>query len=216
MSSITLVRHGQANTEARDEVNYDQLSPLGHQQAQWLGAHLATTDATFPHILTGTLRRHVETAQSMGLMDFDRDPRFNELEYFTMSQIAEAEHNLPVPDSREAFQHHMPTLMDLWQRDALTGAPETFVQFETRVRDAMADVAARRGPALVVTSGGVVGMTLRITLDLDVGAMARACLSVLNSSVHRWIALPSGLGLAQFNTVPHLETADRRFAQTHL
>ena len=29
MSYITLVRHGQANTAARDEHSYDRLSPLG-------------------------------------------------------------------------------------------------------------------------------------------------------------------------------------------
>jgi len=37
MSHITLIRHGQANTGARDEQSYDRLSALGHQQAAWLG-----------------------------------------------------------------------------------------------------------------------------------------------------------------------------------
>ena len=36
MSHVTLVRHGQANSSARDELGYDRLSELGWQQAEWL------------------------------------------------------------------------------------------------------------------------------------------------------------------------------------
>ena len=36
MVELTLVRHGQAQTGARDEASYDSLSNLGHQ-ARWLG-----------------------------------------------------------------------------------------------------------------------------------------------------------------------------------
>ncbi len=57
MSEITLVRHGQANTEARDEAEYDRLSPLGHQQSRWLGAHLRTQNQHHTRLYTGTLWR---------------------------------------------------------------------------------------------------------------------------------------------------------------
>lgn len=50
MTHITLIRHGQANTEARDEVSYDRLSELGHQQAAWLGAHLESSGIYHPRI----------------------------------------------------------------------------------------------------------------------------------------------------------------------
>ncbi|HGG64496.1 MAG TPA: histidine phosphatase family protein, partial [Rhodobacteraceae bacterium] len=40
MVELTLIRHGQAQTGARDEASYDSLSDLGHQQAQWLGETL--------------------------------------------------------------------------------------------------------------------------------------------------------------------------------
>ena len=32
-TEIILIRHGQANTGAKDEESYDQLSDTGHQQA---------------------------------------------------------------------------------------------------------------------------------------------------------------------------------------
>lgn len=55
MSHITLVRHGQANTNARSEAEYDRLSDLGHQQAAWLGAHLRESANHHPRIYSGTL-----------------------------------------------------------------------------------------------------------------------------------------------------------------
>jgi len=39
MVRIFLIRHGQANSEAKDEVSYDRLSALGKIQAGWLGQY---------------------------------------------------------------------------------------------------------------------------------------------------------------------------------
>ena len=50
MLHLTLVRHGQANSDARDESSYDQLSVLGHQQARWLGAHFTAANVDFDQI----------------------------------------------------------------------------------------------------------------------------------------------------------------------
>ena len=90
MSYITLVRHGQANTEARDEDSYDRLSDLGTQQARWLGEHLARTGEVFPRLICGTLQRQRETAAAIGLAghaDPVIDDRFNELEFFTLAAL---------------------------------------------------------------------------------------------------------------------------------
>lgn len=40
MSEVMLIRHGQANTGARTEEDYDRLSDLGRRQAEWLADHL--------------------------------------------------------------------------------------------------------------------------------------------------------------------------------
>ena len=37
MGEIVLIRHGQANSHATTEEDYDRLSPLGHDQARWVG-----------------------------------------------------------------------------------------------------------------------------------------------------------------------------------
>jgi len=217
MSQITLVRHGQANSNARTEDDYDRLSELGHQQAAWLGDYFQTSGERFARVYSGTLRRHVETAHSMGIdADPAQDPRLNELAYFTMAQAMEAQHGVPIPNDREEFLTHLPLMFRTWQEDRLSDIPETFATFETRVRAALTEIADGHGPALVVTSGGLIGMAMRVTMGLDLQATAHACLAIQNTSVHRWTRLPEGLALTQFNALPHLDTIERRHAQTHL
>ena len=66
MGEIILVRHGQANSAADNEADYDRLSDLGRQQARWLGAWMAEHDWNFDHILSGTLNRQRDTSLEMG------------------------------------------------------------------------------------------------------------------------------------------------------
>ncbi|SMO93024.1 histidine phosphatase family protein [Ruegeria faecimaris] len=216
MSHITLVRHGQANTTARDEKNYDKLSDLGHQQARWLGAHLQDTRSHFPRVYCGTLIRHAETTASMGLTDPIRDPRLNEIEYFTIAQLFEEQHGVKVPTDREGFVEHLPRTFAAWADGAIKNTPETFEEFETRVRDALTDIGTEGGPAIVVTSGGLISMVVRQAMGLDIPAMARVALAIMNTSMHRLYPIGTQLSPVLFNAVPHLEAPDRQFAQTHL
>jgi len=219
MSYITLVRHGQANTSARDETSYDQLSDLGAQQARWLGEHLSRTGEHFPRLFSGTLQRQRETAASIALANHAEpqiDPRFNELEFFTLATLYRDQHGVPIPEDREDFTDHLPRLFAAWQADEIDNPPETFSAFESRIREALEDVGAGEGRALVITSGGVIGMAMRITLGLDLHSYARACLAVENTSLSRWLPLRGSLALTQFNALPHLEHPERQFARTHL
>ena len=216
MSYITLVRHGQANTTARDEAGYDRLSALGTQQAAWLGQHLTHTGEHFPRAYRGSLQRHRETAEAMGRPDAHTDPRLNEMAFFTMAQLYEDQHGAAIPDSREDFALHLPRMIAAWEAGEIDGAPESFAAFEARVKGGLAEIAEGEGRAIVVTSGGVIGMALRITMGLDITAMARVCLAVENTSLSRWLPLHGSLALTQFNALPHLESPERQFARTHL
>lgn len=215
MSHITLVRHGQANTQAKDETSYDRLSPLGHQQAAWLGDHLRASASHHPRVYCGTLTRHIETASGMNAGDAIRDARLNELEYFTLAQLLEEQHGVALPSEREGFIQHLPRIFTAWQNGELEGAPETFAAFESRVTDALNEIAAGRGPALVVTSGGLIAIALRQMMELNIAATARVALAIMNTSMHRLFPIGDHLSPVLFNAVPHLETPDRHFAQTH-
>lgn len=216
MSTLTLIRHGQAQTGARDEHGYDSLSDLGHVQARWLGEHVAETGAHFERVYSGTLIRHRETAAGMGHAAPITDPRLNEMEFFTLAQALAEEHGAALPATREEFVDYMPMLMTAWAEGRIEGAPETFAAFETRVADALAEIAAGRGPAIVVTSGGLIAMAVRQVMGLDLTSFARTALAIMNTSVHRLHPIGASLALTQFNAVPHLERPDRQFAQTHL
>lgn len=219
MSQITLVRHGQAQTRARDEHGYDSLSPLGHQQAAWLGEHLVDTREQISRVYCGTLIRHLETAAAMGAgqhAEIVQDARLNEMEFFTLAHLYGQQHGAALPESREGFVSYMPRLLSAWEAGEIDSPPEHFGDFQARVSDAMAEIAAGRGPALVVTSGGLIGMVLRQTMGLGTPAFARACIAIMNTSVHRLHRLGDDMALTQFNAVPHLDRPDRQYAQTHL
>lgn len=219
MSQITLIRHGQAQTGATDEAGYDSLSPLGREQARWLGAHFRDIGEGFDRVYCGALIRHRQTAEEMGAeahADLQIDPRLNEVEYFDLSEKMHAQFGIKVPTCREEFIEHLPLVFTAWQDGRIEGARESFHDFQTRVDAVLQEIAAGDGRALVVTSGGLIGMATRVAMGLELGAFARLCLSIYNSSVHRLHPVGSGLTLTQFNAIPHLERRDRQHAQTYI
>ncbi|WP_300440061.1 histidine phosphatase family protein [uncultured Mameliella sp.] len=219
MSFITLVRHGQANSSARDEGSYDRLSDLGWQQARWLGGYFEQTGEKFARVYSGTLRRHVETVEGISpasLAEPVQDARLNELAYFDMAQLMETQHGIAIPGDREEFILHLPQLLTMWRDGVLDGAPESWASFESRVTEALTEIAGGEGRALVVTSGGLIGMAMRVIMTLELKAMAHLCLAIENSSLHRIQPLATGLAMTQFNALPHLDSPERQHARSHL
>ncbi len=62
MSELFLVRHAQASF---GEDDYDRLSPLGHQQARWLGEYFKFRKLRFDHVICGEMTRHRETLEGI-------------------------------------------------------------------------------------------------------------------------------------------------------
>jgi broad specificity phosphatase PhoE len=217
MSHITLIRHGQANTGARTEDAYDQLSLLGCQQSTWLGEHLRASASHHPRVYCGTLNRHIQTVDAMGYgHQAIHDPRLNELEYFTLATLMEAQTGLEIPTEREGFVAHLPQVFTAWQNDEITDPPESFAAFDARISAALLEISKGPGPALVITSGGLISMVMRQVLGLDTPAMAQMALAIMNTSVHRLFPIGDRLSPVLFNAVPHLEAPDRHYAQTHV
>lgn len=217
MSTITLIRHGQANSTAKDEASYDRLSALGHTQAQWLGAHLRETGAHHTRLYTGTLRRHIETADGMATgLDPVRDPRLNELEYFTLAQLLADQHGVPFPTEQPDFIDHLPTVFQFWKDDKLEGAPETYAQFQTRIREGLAEIASGTGPALVVTSGGLIANVIGQQMELSIAATARTAIAIYHTSMHQLHPIGGHLSPVLFNATPHLDTPARSVSKTNI
>lgn len=216
MGEIVLIRHGQANSAARDEESYDRLSALGHRQAAWLGAHLRAAGERYDRVLMGSLRRHRETAGGLGELGPapETDPRLNEMDYFNLGKSLRAYRGVPMPEREEEFAAYLSHLLDAWHNAEIMGQ-ETFSDFELRVTDILHEAAEPGRRVLCVTSGGVIGMIVRTLLGLDTEGLARIMLPILNSSVHRLLVTDHGTILAGFNAVPHLERPDRAHARTH-
>ena len=212
MGEIILVRHGQANSGARDEESYDKLSDLGHRQAAWLGDYLRDREAGFDKVIRGTLRRHDETARGMGFAEAEVDARLNEMDYFSLGHALEAAHGVPFPGPDD-FAAHIPQVMEAWHRAEIR-SHESFADFEDRVTSVLQEAAEPGVRVLCVTSGGVIGMMVRYLLDLDPTRMAHILLPIMNTSLHRIHVMPHGPILAGFNAVPHLDRPDRADAVT--
>ena len=212
MGEIVLVRHGQANSAATNEADYDRLSDLGRQQARWLGGWMESHGWGFDHVLSGTLNRQRDTAIEMGQVP-DQDARLNELDYYNLSNAAQETLGLPFPGPEE-FVNHMPRVMEAWRQAEIQGN-EPYQGFTTRVSEMMTEAATPGRRVLCVTSGGVIAMILHQLLDLDLRHFGNLTMPIYNTSVHRLTVLEDRTILAGFNATPHLEMPDRAHARTY-
>ena len=212
MGEIVLVRHGQANSAATNEADYDHLSDLGRQQARWLGDWMDVHDWAFDHVLSGTLNRQRDTAVEMGNTP-DQDARLNELDYYNLSAVAQSKLGLALPGP-EDFVNHMPRVMEAWRQAEIQGS-EPYQAFTDRVAELMAEAATPGRRVLCVTSGGVIAMILHQLLDLDLKNFGNLTMPIFNTSVHRLSVLPDRTILSGFNATPHLDAPDRAHARSH-
>jgi broad specificity phosphatase PhoE len=211
MGEIILIRHGQANGAARSEDEYDRLSDHGHQQARWLGEWMRDHEAPFDRVLSGTMRRHRETAAGLGVTA-EEDTRLNEINYFVLTDQMQNDFDLPRPD-KESWHSHMVATFANWKDGRISGA-EPYSAYESRVGAVLAEAAAPGRRVLCVTSGGIIGMAVRLALGLPVDRLPDVLLPVGHTSVTRLQVRPEGLLLYAFNAYPHFERDGRLPSRT--
>ncbi|MCA8870100.1 MAG: histidine phosphatase family protein [Rhodobacteraceae bacterium] len=217
MGEVYFVRHAQASHGA---VNYDLLSPLGHQQADWLGAHLALTVGGFDKVVSGSLKRHRQTLaaikNNLGLPDSLEDQRLNEMSFFQLERAYQAAEGLSPPNTQPEMEAHFASVMAAWAEDRISGAPECFADFRARILAAIGEHAVNGAKVLLVSSGGPAGVLMQHVLGLDQAGLTNVILRTYNASYSRFLVRPDGLHLLQFNAIAHLEHPDRQHAQTYL
>ena len=217
MTEVILIRHGQANSGARSEADYDRLSPLGRQQAEWLADHLRETGEV-RRVVSGTLQRQVDTAKAIatvGALDHTLDPRLNEIDYFALAEALKRSRGVPFPTTPEEFAAHVPQVLDIWRSGVADPDHESYDAFRARVVEILKE-AAESGPgAALVTSTGVIAMLIAVALGLASDAKAQLFLRIRNTSVHRFEFLGDSVFLTQFGATPHLDRADRHTSRTY-
>ena len=93
------------------------------------------------------------------------------------------------------------------------GLPESWQSFEERVQDVLQTaIASGRKRVLLSTSGGAIAMAVAKVLGIDAATMINLNLQIRNTSITQIYANKHSMHLHQFNSVPHLESPDRRDA----
>src|SRR5229473_3511070 len=128
MSTLTLVRHAQATPF--DTIT-DRLSPLGEEQSRRLGEYWRDRGVVHDEVYTGTLVRHLRTAELAGIDSFKQDPAFNE---YPAEAILRASPDYAATGDNRAFQKMFEAIMPRWIDGSLT-APglESWIDFRARV-----------------------------------------------------------------------------------
>jgi broad specificity phosphatase PhoE len=224
MSTLTLVRHGQATPF--DKVT-DRLSETGVAQGRALGQFWKAHGIEFTDALSGTLNRHIQTVDAVRSAGYDlpklhldagwneyradeiiialkpvlaeRDPAF--------AALAESSNAaMSGPDRNRHFQRMLEVLMEAWLTGSIMAAGvETFAQFRTRVLQSLQEIA--KGPSarnvVVFTSGGPIGLCVQHALRAPDQAFIDVNWRMRNASLTEFTFSPSRLSLDSLNALPH-------------
>ncbi len=210
MGTLYLVRHGQASFGAE---NYDQLSPLGHQQSLRLGEHWRAQGLQFDAVLTGTLQRQKQTWAGIAKgADYTHEAlSWSGLNEYNSEAVIAAIHPQPLakPDTPELYRHHFRLLRDgllQWMKGHTQpqGMPP-YAEFLAGVTGALDHVRANHeGAVLLVSSGGPISMAVGHVLGLSYEATIELNLRIRNSAVTEFTFNPKRHTLLSYNTLPHL------------
>jgi broad specificity phosphatase PhoE len=214
MGTLYLVRHGQASFGAAD---YDNLSPMGHQQSQRLGEYFAHKGLQFEAVMTGTLRRHAQTwegiAKGAGLTQTPLLwPGLNE---YDSEAVIKTIHPAPLekPDTPELYRHHFRLLRDgltQWMNGVVSphGMP-TYDAFVHGVSSALEHVRKHHsGNVLLVSSGGPISTAVGHILGTSPETTIELNLRIRNTAVTEFHFSPKRHMLVTYNTLPHLDAAE--------
>ncbi len=213
MGQLILVRHGQASWGSDD---YDVLSPLGWEQSRMLGANLAERGLEPTHVITGSMRRHSDTADHVqaaagwGAVERVRDEAWNEYDHLQMLD------RVPPPFEGEdptpaQFQEWFELATDRWTSGAADEYAESFPTFLDRVSGALdRAVSAAAGTASVVvfTSGGPIAAVTALLLagrTPNGPVWSQLNKVVVNTAVTKVVVGRRGASLVSFNEHCHLE-----------
>jgi len=239
LSSLFLVRHGQAGT--RD--SYDSLSDLGRSQSRLLGEYLLSQGLTFSAAYSGGLERQKQTAAEVasayeqagisfppatvdcGLDEFDLTRVYREI----APQLAEIngefrdqydemrrqiKQNIGVHDA-SVHRRWWPCdslMVEAWISGKFQYAGESWEGFHERVSTCGLKLcgASPEGNVLIFTSATPTGVLTAMALGAPVERVRSLAGVLYNSSYTLLRRRADRLHLFQFNAIPHLTTPDLR------
>lgn len=236
MSTIYLVRHGQAGT--RDA--YDSLSDLGKRQARMLGKHFVSQGIHFAAAYSGELSRQRQTAEQICIAYSEAGAVFPTIEIdrgwneFNLEQVSSelAPHlcaedadfrreykamleQVRISNGAHTARVHRKWLpcdtkiVEAWVRGRFPYSGETWTQFCERVlscRSRINHIPAREN-ILVVTSATPIAIWTGVSLQMPDERVMRLAGVLYNASYTILRLRREELRLFTFNAAPHLSGA---------
>lgn len=228
MASIYLIRHSQAGFY---KLNYDQLSALGHQQAEHIGQALADRGVEAHHVIHGRMRRHKETMQgaqkhwhSYGKVT--EDSNFNEFDsdeiiakaFPKFSNKAALGAWLATKSNKhKSFQSLFVKSVERWVSGEFDEEyQESWEQFNARVKQGLSDAIQQSdGKNIVIfTSGGPISVVAQHCLDLSTEKTFALNWTLINAGISQLLyssSSPERISLAGFNEQHHLSVLGNKF-----
>ncbi|GAA5117557.1 histidine phosphatase family protein [Alloalcanivorax gelatiniphagus] len=214
MSSILLVRHGQASFGADD---YDNLSGTGHEQSRVLGRALAARGVSADVVVAGEMKRHDQTAvgvlQGAGwTADVTVDAGWNEFDHLQVLAVHDQPTTAEGESEKAAFQRWFEEATRRWTSGEHDESyDESFGAFTFRVDAALArlaDTLPARGTAIVLTSGGPIAWACASLLADPPSARTDLWLRLnpvsVNTGTSTVVRGSRGTTLVSFNAHDHL------------
>jgi len=202
MSTLVLVRHAQSTTF---ENNSDRLTATGEQQAISLGKYWQSQGVSFEEVFTGTLQRHIRTAELAGFSTFTPEAEFNE--YDAQGILRANPEYAPALDNRQ-LQKQFETMMPLWIAGKLAAPQvESWTAFRDRVLRGLHKIIGREAPSrrvVVFTSGGPIGVAVQTVLHTPEPIAIEINWRIKNCSLTEFVFSRGRISLDTFNTTPHL------------
>jgi broad specificity phosphatase PhoE len=224
MSSLILVRHGQASFFSS---NYDRLSETGRLQSRQLAEFWRRNRTSFDAVYTGPLERQRDTASEIFELLADSEPAFpkprvmeqwNEYDDALVSagmleRIVERDSGSAQDGDREAvakrFQKAFETLMQQWVGgEHAVGDGEDWPRFKERVVHGLTLIteAHPRGARVAVfSSGGAISVAIGHVLGIDDQTILELNWTMRNCAVSEILYNREKMSLSGFNNTSHLE-----------
>lgn len=230
MSTLTLVRHGQASFFSDD---YDKLSELGEEQSRVLGRHWIELGTGFDEVYVGTLKRQTRTAECAGEPFLEQGLDYPEIQTMAalneypsdqvmgvlLPELCETHPEIKVLSDDysiatesghkyKSFHRLLEAIMEKWvHKEYETDSISTWEEFAGGVRDSLQEIMNKGGSGrrvAVFTSGGPIGVSVQTVLRAPELQAAKLNWRVRNASLTDFtFSNADRVTLDAFNATPH-------------
>ena len=232
MANLYLIRHGQASFDKDD---YDQLSELGFQQARHLGDGLKAKVAKPDLIVSGTMRRHQETAHSstaafteQSIPQVQLISNWNEFDHQNVIAALNPAWENSSDFRRHISRHESPEryFMQLFSEGLARWVSgendadykEPWAEFKARVLagfESVAQLLPANGNAFVFTSGGPISSLVMSLLNLPDENLLKINRTLVNCGVTKIRISKNGSFLSTLNEHAVFDSPQHRHMITY-